>query len=208
MDPRLTEKAPVFVWFDLETTGLNKVDDRIIEIGAVIDKTQRDHFKWKGCRHRFSSLVRNTAPLDAKITELTGIEQQMLQDQPEIQEALPKFKKWLVQWQDLTGRSILMVAHNANFDWAFLTNANIRLNKSAKCFIPNVKFSCSMISIREGYGRLTNLSLEKLAKQYISGFSSPQSHRALEDAQLLQDLANAMPEFPHMFNELLMNQFE
>lgn len=208
MDPRLSASSPVFVWFDLETTGLNKVEDRIIEVAAVVDQTQREHFKWMTEKHRFSSLVHNKEPLSDKITEITGITNEMLEKQPEIETVLPKFKLWLSKWGELTGRKVLLIAHNANFDWTFLANASLRTNKSLKRFDPNVTFACSMKAVREGYGRLMNLSLEKLAKQYISDFKPPQSHRALDDAQLLQDLSNSMPDFPHFLNELLSNQFD
>jgi len=94
-----------FVAFDLETTGLSSRTDRIIEIGAVILKRGQEV-------DRFQTFVDPERPLEKKITELTGITDDMLKGAPKIEEVLPKFLEFI-------GDRVL-VAHNSDFDTGFV----------------------------------------------------------------------------------------
>ena len=97
-----------YVAFDLETTGLSSKTDRIIEIGAVILKNGVEI-------DRFQTFVDPQCALERKIVELTGITDEMLSGAPVIEEALPKFLEFV-------GNRVL-VAHNADFDTAFIRAA-------------------------------------------------------------------------------------
>ena len=97
-----------FVAFDLETTGLSARNDRIIEIGAVIIKDGREV-------DRFQTFVDPGRRLDKKIVDLTGITDQMLKGAPTIEQVLPEFLSF-------AGDRVL-VAHNADFDTAFIRAA-------------------------------------------------------------------------------------
>ncbi len=97
-----------FVAFDLETTGLSSKTDTIIEIGAVRMKNGVEV-------DRFQTFVDPRRILERKIVELTGITDDMLKGAPLIEEALPKFLEFV-------GSSVL-VAHNADFDTAFVRAA-------------------------------------------------------------------------------------
>ncbi len=94
-----------YVAFDLETTGLSSQRDRIIEIGAVLMKNGEE-------LDRFQTFVDPERILDKKITELTGITDQMLRGAPKIEDVLPAFLKFV-------GDRVL-VAHNADFDTGFI----------------------------------------------------------------------------------------
>lgn len=94
-----------YVVFDLETTGFSPYEDEIIEIGAVKIRNQR-------VIDSFNQLIRPGRALDPKITELTGIRDDMLQDQPTIEEVFPAFQEFL--------NGSVLVAHNARFDCGFL----------------------------------------------------------------------------------------
>ncbi len=97
--------ADEYVAFDLETTGLSSQRDRIIEIGAVLMKNGEE-------LDRFQTFVDPERILDKKITELTGITDQMLRGAPKIEDVLPAFLKFV-------GDRVL-VAHNADFDTGFI----------------------------------------------------------------------------------------
>ena len=94
-----------FVAFDLETTGLSSINDRITEVGAVILKDGKEI-------DRFQTLVDPERLLTAENTELTGITNEMLKGQPKIEEILPKFLEFVGDRP--------LVAHNAAFDIGFI----------------------------------------------------------------------------------------
>ena len=94
-----------FVAFDLETTGLSSVNDRIIEIGAVVFRDGKEV-------DRFQTFVDPQRKLEKKIIELTGIDDSMLKGVPLVEEVLPKFLEFV-------GDRVL-VAHNADFDTGFI----------------------------------------------------------------------------------------
>ncbi|MCL2822267.1 MAG: exonuclease domain-containing protein, partial [Firmicutes bacterium] len=73
-----------FVVFDLETTGLNKMSDHIIEIGAV--KIVDGQIK-----QTFCSLFDPKVPLSEKTTFLTGLTDADVKNAPLIGEILPDF---------------------------------------------------------------------------------------------------------------------
>ena len=97
-----------FVAFDLETTGLNPKTDKIIEIGAVIMKQGIEIA-------RFQTFVDPHQKLLKETTDLTGITDQMLQGAPSLKTVLPQFIEFV-------GNRVL-VAHNADFDTAFIREA-------------------------------------------------------------------------------------
>ena len=101
-----------FVAFDLETTGLSAVNDRIIEIGAVILKNGEEI-------DRFQTFVDPERKLEQKIIDLTGIRDDMLVGAPKIEEVLPKFLEFV-------GDRVL-VAHNSDFDTGFIRAECARL---------------------------------------------------------------------------------
>ena len=93
------------VCFDLETTGLDKRREVIIEIGAVVLKNGE-------ITERFQTFVQPDRPLSMEIVKLTSITDEMLQDAPSQQEALEQFLRFV-------GNRPL-AAHNAEFDMGFL----------------------------------------------------------------------------------------
>ena len=94
-----------YVAFDLETTGLSSLTDRIIEIGAVVMKNGQEV-------DRFQTFVDPQRKLERKIVDLTGITDDMLVGAPLIEEVLPKFLNFV-------GDRVL-VAHNSDFDTGFI----------------------------------------------------------------------------------------
>lgn len=102
-----------FVAFDLETTGLTPVVDRIVEIGAV-------RFRAGEVLDTFQALVDPEMRISAGATATNGITDDMVKGQPTIEKVLPLFLDFL--GQDIP------VAHHAPFDVGFLTYDISRLN--------------------------------------------------------------------------------
>ncbi len=94
-----------FVVFDLETTGLEASKDEIIEIGACKIKNGR-------IEEVFSTFVKPSKNIPKEITELTGINDEMVKDAPSINYVLPDFYKFC--------HGATMVAHNISFDIGFI----------------------------------------------------------------------------------------
>lgn len=93
---------------DIETTGLNPVHDRIIEIAILVYNDGQ-------VAESFSTLLNPEMRLPPGITRISGITNEMLQD-------APKFYQIARRVVELTENRIL-VAHNARFDYAFLRQA-------------------------------------------------------------------------------------
>ncbi len=95
--------------FDLETTGLNAKNCRITEIGAV---------RLRGLEiiDKFGTFVNPGQHIPSKITEITGITDEMVENAPEESEAIAKFFEFC-------GDTKILSAHNAAFDMSFLSAA-------------------------------------------------------------------------------------
>ncbi|WP_088105127.1 PolC-type DNA polymerase III [Halalkalibacter urbisdiaboli] len=151
-----------YVVFDVETTGLSAVYNTIIELAAV---------KVKGGEiiDRFESFADPHEPLSNTIIELTGITDDMLKGQPEVEEVLKKFR-------DFVGDSIL-VAHNASFDMGFLNVGyqKIGLGEAENPVIDTLELG------RFLYPELKNHRLNTLCKKFDIELVS--HHRAIYDAE-------------------------
>ena len=98
--------ADEIVCFDIETTGLNKKYEVIIEIGAVVLKNGE-------ITDTFNTFVAPERILSPDIIRLTGITDEMLVGAPSQEEALRAFL-------DFVGDRPL-AAHNADFDMGFIS---------------------------------------------------------------------------------------
>lgn len=149
-----------FVVFDLETTGLSAINDMITEIGAVkiVDGVVVD---------TFSELINPERPIPPKITEITGITDEMVKDKPTINMIISSFKEFI-------GDSVL-VAHNASFDLGFIRE-KMRIN--------NIKINNPVLDTlelsRAVFPDLKSHRLNIIAKHL--DISLINHHRAVDDA--------------------------
>ncbi|MBR4929100.1 MAG: PHP domain-containing protein, partial [Oscillospiraceae bacterium] len=117
------DTAAEVVCFDLETTGLDCENERIIEIGACIVRDGQ-------VTETFDTFVDPGRPIPDKITEITGISDKMVAGAPDEEQALRDFFTFV------NGR--ILVAHNASFDMSFLKSACRRCGFSDAFELPCV----------------------------------------------------------------------
>lgn len=97
-----------FVVFDIETTGLSPLSCKITEIGAVL--VQKDEVLAV-----FNTFVDPEMRIPPEITELTGIDDEMVKGAPKTEEAIRQFLAFI--------GDRMLVAHNASFDISFIRKA-------------------------------------------------------------------------------------
>ena len=97
-----------FIGFDLETTGVLSHIDQIVEIAGV-------RFKDGKPVETFQQLVSIDISMPKEASAINGITDEMLKGQPSVEEVIPKFVQFC--------RDTVMVAHNAVFDFQFLSHA-------------------------------------------------------------------------------------
>lgn len=97
---------------DFETTGIDSNNDSILEMAAV-------RVRGGDIVDSFSSLVNPGVHISAKISQITGITDDMVVGSPSIQEVLPSFVNFI-------GDDILM-GHNIRFDLRFLSKAYLNI---------------------------------------------------------------------------------
>ena len=155
-----------YVVFDLETTGFSPKNDSIIEIGAV-------KIKNGVIIDNFSEFVNPRRAIPYKITELTGITEDMVRDAQSIHDVLPRFI-------DFIGDSVV-VAHNASFDCSFIAK---NCNDMGLEFSPTVVDTVQVC--RFLYPELKSVKLNIVAK-YL-GVKLESHHRAVDDAKATADI--------------------
>jgi DNA polymerase-3 subunit epsilon len=154
------------VFIDLETTGANFANDRIIEIGLI--EVDAD-----GARE-WSMLVNPEVSVSEFITGLTGIDTSMVASAPKFADIAT-----LVA-EKLRGR--LFIAHNARFDYGFLKREFKRLGIDFRA--PTL---CTVKLSRKLFPAHHRHNLDTLVERHGLNVVGDR-HRALADARVLWDL--------------------
>lgn len=152
-----------FICFDIETTGLSAARDKITEIGAV--KVENGVIT-----DAFSTFANPEMPIPQKITQLTGITDDMVKDAPSQSEAVGAFLEF-------AGDNVL-VAHNAPFDTSFIAKACEDMGREYNyTSIDTVAISRAILT------DIKNCKLDTVAKFLRLGDFN--HHRATDDAEML-----------------------
>lgn len=152
-----------FICFDIETTGLSAARDKITEIGAV--KIENGVIT-----DTFSTFANPEMPIPQKITQLTGITDDMVKDAPSQSEAVGAFLEF-------AGDNVL-VAHNAPFDTSFIAKACEDMGREYNyTSIDTVAISRAILT------DIKNCKLDTVAKFLRLGDFN--HHRATDDAEML-----------------------
>jgi len=163
MNPALAPEPLVFV--DLETTGANFANDRIIEIG-IVEVDENGAREW-------SVLVNPETTISPFITGLTGIDTAMVASAATFDQLAP------LVMEKLRGR--LFIAHNARFDYGFLKREFKRLGIDFRT--PTL---CTVKLSRKLFPQHHRHNLDTLVERHALNVGD--RHRALADARVLWDL--------------------
>jgi DNA polymerase III epsilon subunit family exonuclease len=172
----------IFVSLDLETTGLDPVNDEIIEIGAV-------KFDRNGVIDTYQSMVKPSRPVPYRIQILTGITDRDLVKAPKLPVALNELV-------DFLGNATI-IGQNIGFDLAFLAKQDV----APRGEVYDV-FEMAIIVMPA----LTDYRLATLAAEL--GVSSVQYHRALHDATAAKDVFLALLDKLRSFDPSIIAELD
>jgi DNA polymerase-3 subunit epsilon len=170
---RIATEEASFVVVDLETAGGAPGAGQIIEIGAC---------RMKGPRilDTFQSLVRPWTRVPRFISVMTSITDEMVREAPPIEEMLPRFR-------DFLGDSVL-VAHNAQFDSAFL---DFEFRRVFGIGLRNPVL-CTLRLARRLLPSMRRRGLDSMAEHF--GLSTAGRHRGWGDARMAAELLSIFLE--------------
>ena len=155
--------AGPFTVFDIETTGMSPVYDRMVELSAVRIETD-------GSRKSFDTLLNPMRRIPDRVSAVHHITDDMVYD-------APVFAEIGAEFLDFAAGSIL-VAHNARFDLSFLQE---ELHRSGLPLWQG-KTLDSLKLVRQTHPGLPSYSLQKLRSYFdLTTFEGMQAHRAGAD---------------------------
>lgn len=167
--------APL-AFVDIETTGGHSGVHRIIDVAVVGVTGTRLDFEWQ-------SLVNPGVHVPAGITELTGIDNDMLVDAPPFEKIAAELRA------RLAGR--LFVAHNVRFDYGFIRREFARMGIEWRS--PNM---CTVRLSRALHPEMPRHNLDAVIERH--GIQLEQRHRAMPDAQAIwQFWRRSCEAWPH-----------
>ncbi|WP_042275551.1 3'-5' exonuclease [[Clostridium] dakarense] len=171
-----------YIAFDIETTGLSPVTNEITEIGAL-------KIKHGEVVDTFEMLVKPTKKISKKITDLTGITNEMVQDAPSIEEVLPKFIEF--------AEKLALVGHNIKFDYGFINENYKRINnkefrRKKYCTMEMYKkWHKEYYDMKADGAKLGDAITELLGIDEWSNYNN-NAHRGLNDAEYAHKIYQKM----------------
>jgi DNA polymerase III subunit epsilon len=146
---------------DVETTGMSaRHDDRITEVAVVV-------VRGGVVAETFETLVNPERPIPPMITALTNISWEMVKDAPTFREICQDLVRML--------EGHVFVAHNAEFDWRFVTSELARVG-----YRLSGRRLCTVRLARRVLPQLRSRCLDSVAHYY--GVDILARHRAAGDA--------------------------
>lgn len=155
-----------FIALDFETTGLNYMDDRIIEIAAIkyVNGVETD---------KFIHLVNPLIPIPYAATRINNITNEMVADADTERYLIPQLIEFL--------SDSLIVGHNLNFDLHFLEVAAQRYG-----FNVQYNYIDTLSVSKKLFPELLNYKLTTIAKNL--GHDVTGMHRAEEDVRVCAEI--------------------
>lgn len=157
--------------FDTETTGLERLEDRVIEIGGV---EMVNKFPTGRTFHKFINPEGRQVHPDA--LAIHGISNEQLLDKPTFADIIDEFSEFF--------DGAILVAHNAMFDLGFI---NAELARIGRPEIAVDRIVDTLALARRKHPMGPN-SLDALCKRYGIDNTHRKLHGALLDSEILADV--------------------
>jgi DNA polymerase III subunit epsilon len=151
----------LYAVIDIETTGGQITRDRITEIAILL-------YDGEKIIDEFQTLIHPERMIPYNITQLTGIDDEMVQD-------APKFYEVAKRIVEIT-KGAIFVAHNVGFDYKFIKEEFARLG-----FVFTRKQLCTVRLSRQGFPGRRSYSLGSMID--FLGIQVKNRHRAMDDAK-------------------------
>ncbi len=155
-----------YVVVDIETTGGQAPHHRITEVGMVKIINGEEVARWQ-------SLINPMRHIPYRITQLTGISDDMVADAPRFEDVADDIQAFTL--------GSVFVAHNVNFDYGFIKQEFARIERSFRR--PKL---CTCARMRQFKSGLTSYSLKALTQHFTIRLDN--HHRALDDALAAAEL--------------------
>lgn len=150
----------MYAVIDVETTGFNAKEEKVTEIAIIL-------FDGRKIVDKYETLINPERKIPYRITKITGINDQMLENAPKFYEIAKK----LIEMTEDT----ILVGHNINFDYRFLRSEFAEFNYDFnRDKLDTVRLARKTIPGQDSY------SLPKLTKSL--GIEHGIKHRAMGDA--------------------------
>ena len=160
---------------DIETTGLELAQNRIIEIGMI----EQIHHQRTGREYQW--YINPETMIEEKALEVHGISNEFLQDKPKFNEIADEFLAAIQESR--------LVIHNAEFDVPFI---NQELKLCGKQLINFDRVVDTLHLARQVLPSRAQHNLEALGNYYKLDLSIRSLHGALIDAQILSEIYNKL----------------
>ncbi len=159
-----------YISLDVETTGLDPVKDRLLEIGAV-------KVTGGAVRETYSTLIDTKFPVPLRIQELTGITDEMRRTGKEAADAMREFLAFC--------GGLPVVGHNIPFDFGFLKQTAYEAGLSFEAEgLDTLKIARKLLP------EMPSRTLAALSSHYK--IDPGNAHRALSDAKAAHELLNCL----------------
>lgn len=171
----MARKKVIEIVLDTETTGLDFTKERMVEFAGV----RLENGKVKD---EFQTLINPQQHIRKSSIAIHGITQEMVQDAPTEEEAMPKILEFIGDYP--------IVAHNCIFDYSYLNEASLRTTGKP---LENVRIDTQHM-FKEVYPEMESHGLDALTKKF--GVELVNHHRAMADAM---SLALAYPKLKKLY---------
>jgi DNA polymerase III epsilon subunit family exonuclease len=179
-------KNRTLVVLDVETTGLDASEDRVIEVGIV-------RFERGEIVERYGQLIDPERDVPEEVVKLTGIQPQQLEGQPTFSAAAPEILRRL--------EGAIVVAYNLSFDKGFIA---AELGRTGRQW-PTVAEIDPLVFVRQLHKGQGSKKLGAAAARM--GLELKDAHRAVNDAEITGHLLFRLAEqLPHSLDDLLVLQ--